>query len=144
MAHRALDGRQPRRMYSHWFLFWGVQSAPRQPPERILLFQILRSQKDGRAGKQLKLTGVVHVLLVQVSTVVAFPVTDCGHQARGVMAMDSGTSSDPYCKVTLGKEKQRSKVTDSQGVSATAMSQTIKNTLNPKWREAIDLNWWVE
>ena len=74
VAHRALDGRQSRRMYSHWFLFWGVQSAPRQPPERILLFQILRSQKDGRAGKQLKLTGVVHVLLVQVSTLIAFPV----------------------------------------------------------------------
>ena len=33
-----------------------------------------------------------------------------GLQARGVLAMDGGTSSDPYCKVTLGKEKHRSKV----------------------------------
>lgn len=33
-----------------------------------------------------------------------------GAQARGVLAMDGGTSSDPYCKVTLGKEKHRSKV----------------------------------
>ena len=81
-------------------------------------------------------------------------------QARGVLAMDGGTSSDPYCKVvvlsfnslvslslvfliivshyhlqpimlsrkvTLGKEKHRSK--------------TINNTLNPKWREGMDLNW---
>ena len=57
--------------------------------------QILRSGKDGgRAGRQLKLTGVVHVLVVQ---------------ARGVLAMDGGTSSDPYCKVTLGKEKTRTK-----------------------------------
>ena len=57
--------------------------------------QILRSAKDGgRAGRQLKLTGVVHVLVVQ---------------ARGVLAMDGGTSSDPYCKVTLGKEKARTK-----------------------------------
>ena len=31
-------------------------------------------------------------------------------------------------KVTLGKEKHRSK--------------TINNTLNPKWREGMDLNWW--
>ena len=35
----------------------------------ILFFpQILRSQKDGKAGKNLKVTGVVHVLLVQVDT----------------------------------------------------------------------------
>jgi len=77
--------------------------------------EILRSQKDGKAGKNLKVTGVVHVLLVQ---------------ARGVLAMDGGTSSDPYCKVTLGKEKHRSK--------------TINNTLNPKWREGMDLNWYEE
>ena len=32
-----------------------------------------------------------------------------------------------YFKVTLGKEKHRSK--------------TINNTLNPKWREGMDLNW---
>ena len=49
-----------------------------------LALQILRSQKD--AGKHLKMTGLVHVLLVQ---------------ARGVMAMDGGTSSDPYCKERL-------------------------------------------
>ena len=36
--------------------------------------------------------------------------------------MDGGTSSDPYCKVTLGKEKAKTKV--------------INNTLNPKRREA--------
>ena len=61
------------------------------------------------------MTGLVHVLLVQ---------------ARGVMAMDGGTSSDPYCKITLGKEKVKTKV--------------LNNTLNPKWREAFDLNWYEE
>ena len=75
----------------------------------------MRSQKDGKGGKQLRLTGVVHVLLVQ---------------ARSVIAMDGGTSSDPYCKVTLGKEKAKTKV--------------INNTLNPKWREAMDLFWYEE
>ena len=44
--------------------------------------------------------------------------------------MDGGTSSDPYCKVTLGKEKAKTKV--------------INNTLNPKWREAMDLFWYEE
>ena len=73
----------------------------------------MRSQKD--AGKNLKMTGMVHVLVVQ---------------ARGVMAMDGGTSSDPYCKITLGKEKVKTK--------------TLNNTLNPKWREAFDLNWYEE
>lgn len=77
--------------------------------------EILRSQKDGKGAKQLRLTGVVHVLLVQ---------------ARSVIAMDGGTSSDPYCKVTLGKEKAKTKV--------------INNTLNPKWREAMDLFWYEE
>ena len=61
------------------------------------------------------MTGIVHVLLVQ---------------ARGVMAMDGGTSSDPYCKITLGKEKAKTKI--------------LNNTLNPKWREAFDLNWYEE
>ena len=51
-------------------------------------------------------------------------------QARSVIAMDGGTSSDPYCKVTLGKEKAKTKV--------------INNTLNPKWREAMDLFWYEE
>ena len=75
--------------------------------------EILRSQKD--AGKNLKMTGLVHILLVQ---------------ARGVLAMDGGTSSDPYCKITLGKEKAKTKI--------------LNNTLNPKWREAFDLNWYEE
>lgn len=44
--------------------------------------------------------------------------------------MDGGTSSDPYCKITLGKEKVKTKV--------------LNNTLNPKWREAFDLNWYEE
>ena len=80
----------------------------------LIFLQILRSKKDGKGAKQLRLTAVVHVLLVQ---------------ARSVIAMDGGTSSDPYCKVTLGKEKAKTKV--------------INNTLNPKWREAMDLFWYI-
>ena len=43
--------------------------------------------------------------------------------------MDGGTSSDPYCKLTLGKEKARTRI--------------LNNTLNPKWREAFDLDWYL-
>ena len=74
----------------------------------------MRSQKDGKAGKNLKVTGVVHVLLVQVNTNLcsqySIDITCLAQryihslynilrQARGVLAMDGGTSSDPYCKV---------------------------------------------
>ncbi len=41
--------------------------------------------------------------------------------------MDSGDSSDPYCKVALGKERNRTKA--------------IMGTINPKWREGFDLTW---
>ncbi len=44
--------------------------------------------------------------------------------------MDHGESSDPYCKISLGKERQKSKV--------------ISCTTNPKWREAFDLYWYEE
>ena len=81
----------------------------------MLFSKIVRSPRDVKGAKAAEVTGVVHVLLVQ---------------ARGVSAMDGGTSSDPYCKVSLGKEKARTKV--------------INNTLNPKWREAIDLFWYEE
>ena len=58
------------------------------------------------------MTGVVHVLLVQVKErfVHLFEkenTFDCDTsyhilpQARGVLAMDGGTSSDPYCKVAI-------------------------------------------
>ena len=66
---------------------------------------------------------VEHVLLARINLVLALVlvmlrlvllVVVVVHmkelQARGVLAMDGGTSSDPYCKVTLGKEKHRSKV----------------------------------
>ena len=41
--------------------------------------------------------------------------------------MDSTNSSDPYCKIDLGKESKRSKVKT--------------RTLNPQWREGFDLFW---
>jgi Ca2+-dependent lipid-binding protein len=41
--------------------------------------------------------------------------------------MDSGESSIPYCKLVLGREKNRSK--------------TIPGTVNPKWREGFDMSW---
>jgi len=83
-----------------------------------LFFQILRAQKmskDGKGGKGLTWSAVVHVVLVQ---------------ARGLLAMDSGESSDPYCKISLGKERFKSK--------------SISCTINPKWREAFDLYWYEE
>ena len=70
--------------------------------------------KDGK-GKGLSWSSVVHVVLVQ---------------ARGLLAMDSGESSDPYCRIGLGKESRKSK--------------TISCTINPKWREAFDFNWYEE
>ena len=51
-------------------------------------------------------------------------------QARGLTAMDSGDSSDPYCKLALGKERFKSK--------------SISNTINPKWREGFDFYWYEE
>ena len=68
--------------------------------------------KDGK-GKVW--SAVVHVVLVQ---------------ARGLLAMDSGESSDPYCKIALGKERFKSK--------------SISCTINPKWRESFDLYWHEE
>ena len=48
-------------------------------------------------------------------------------QARDLTAMDAGLSSDPYCKLTLGREKQKTK--------------SIGGTVNPKWREGWDFAW---
>jgi len=77
--------------------------------------EVLRTQKASGAGGKLSYSAIVHVVLVQ---------------ARGLMAMDAGISSDSYCKVTLGKEKHKSK--------------TISKSLNPKWREPFDLFWYQE
>ena len=60
-------------------------------------------------------SAVVHVVLVQ---------------AQSLMAMDAGMSSDPYCKLSLGKEKFKSK--------------SKSETINPKWRESFDFNWYEE
>jgi Ca2+-dependent lipid-binding protein len=84
----------------------------------LLSMQILRAEKlrggsSGRsAASSSSPSSVVHVVLVQ---------------ALGLTAMDKGDSSDPYCKLSLGRDKARSKV--------------INGTLNPKWREAFDLFW---
>ena len=69
----------------------------------------------GGKGKSMTWSAVVHVVLVQ---------------AHGLTAMDAGMSSDPYCKLSLGKEKFKSK--------------TKSETINPKWREAFDFNWYEE
>ena len=53
-----------------------------------------------------RLLGVVHVVVVQAIHLKA---------------------SDPYCKLSLGKDKQRTK--------------TLSNTMNPKWKESLDLSW---
>ena len=59
-----------------------------------------------------RVIGVVHVVVVQ---------------AIHLKAMDNGLNSDPYCKVSLGKDKQKTK--------------TVNNSLNPKWKEFLDLSW---
>ncbi len=47
------------------------------------------------------------------------------------MALDAGgTSSDPYCKVSLGREKAKTK--------------SISGTINPKWREGFDFYWYED
>jgi Ca2+-dependent lipid-binding protein len=69
----------------------------------------------GGKGKAMTWSAVVHVVLVQ---------------ARSLMAMDAGESSDPYCKVALGKERCKTK--------------SISCTIHPKWREAFDLYWYEE
>ena len=66
-------------------------------------------------GKALSWAAVVHVVMVQ---------------ARGLTAMDAGESSDPYCKLALGKERTKTK--------------SISGTINPKWREGFDFYWFEE
>ena len=84
---------------------------------RFFSLQILRAEKMGKGskGKALSWSAVVHVVLVQ---------------AQGLTAMDAGESSDPYCKLALGRERQKSKC--------------ISSTINPKWREAFDFYWYEE
>ena len=78
--------------------------------------KILRAEKlGGGKGKSMTWSAVVHVVLVQ---------------AQSLMAMDAGMSSDPYCKLSLGKEKFKSK--------------SKSETINPKWRESFDFNWYEE
>ena len=69
-------------------------------------------RKDRNSVTRDRLIGVVHVVVVQ---------------AVHLKAMDNGVSSDPYCKLSLGKDKQKTK--------------TISATLNPKWKESLDLSW---
>ena len=75
----------------------------------------MRAEKVGKGGKNKAWSAVVHVVLVQ---------------ARSLMAMDAGQSSDPYCKISLGRERFKSK--------------SVSATVNPKWREAFDLYWYEE
>lgn len=70
--------------------------------------------KNGK-GKNMSWSAVVHVVVVQ---------------ARSLMAMDAGESSDPYCRLSLGREKFKTK--------------SISKTVNPKWREGFDLYWYEE
>ena len=60
---------------------------------------------------------MVHVVLVE---------------AQGLVAMGGGKASHPwpYCKISLGKDKQQSKL--------------MPGTVNPKWRESFDFNWYDE
>eukprot|EP00283_Hemiselmis_rufescens_P016032 CAMPEP_0173465630 /NCGR_PEP_ID=MMETSP1357-20121228/71984_1 /TAXON_ID=77926 /ORGANISM="Hemiselmis rufescens, Strain PCC563" /LENGTH=348 /DNA_ID=CAMNT_0014433623 /DNA_START=12 /DNA_END=1054 /DNA_ORIENTATION=+ len=45
--------------------------------------------------------------------------------ARGLLAADSGGTSDPYCEVTIGKKKRKTK--------------TIPKTLDPTWEESFTM-----
>ena len=61
-------------------------------------------------------TAVVHVLLIR---------------AINLPKMNkNGKSSDPYCELSLGKKKSKSKM--------------ISKCVNPEWREAFDFNWYKE
>ena len=52
-------------------------------------------------------------------------------KAKGLAKLNSnGKFSDPYCKISLGKEKVRSKM--------------IPKSINPEWNESFDLNWYSE
>ena len=59
----------------------------------ILIFKLQIPKRRISSVKPTR-TGIVHVVLVE---------------ARGLVAMDSTNLSDPYCKIALGKERQRTK-----------------------------------
>jgi len=77
----------------------------------------LRAEKlangGGGPGGAKSWSAVVHVVLVQ---------------ATGLTAMDAGETSDPYCKLSLGRDRHKSKA--------------VSGTVNPKWREGFDLYWY--
>eukprot|EP00090_Calanus_glacialis_P009612 TRINITY_DN18001_c0_g1_i2.p1 TRINITY_DN18001_c0_g1~~TRINITY_DN18001_c0_g1_i2.p1 ORF type:complete len:435 (-),score=128.06 TRINITY_DN18001_c0_g1_i2:1079-2257(-) len=57
-------------------------------------------------------TGIVHIVLVQ---------------ARGLIPSDPRDNINAFCKVSLGSKKKKTKI--------------IPKSLNPKWREGVDLPW---
>ena len=103
-----------------------------------------RGSGDLGAGPQ---EGVVHLVVVQ---------------AVGLLAVDRGGSSDPYCKVELGGSKSKTRCRSRkkkemeklQGKRVGGMlykleeqregamlHRTITNSLDPKWREELNLIW---
>ena len=74
--------------------------------------QTQENEKMSKGGVGKSRLAIVHVVIVE---------------ARGLMAMDGGKTSDPYCKVKLGQEKHKTK--------------TINGTVNPNWRKAFDFYW---
>jgi len=79
----------------------------------VELSPVSKEQFEFRTNiRRVKWSGVVRVVLIQ---------------ARGLLAIDADVSCDPYCRLTVGKEVQTSKV--------------LAGTLNPKWKEAFDINW---
>ena len=101
----------------------------------IYLVQILRAEKlGGGKGKAMLWSAVVHVVIVQARglqgkaiTTLLLNIRHTSHFLFPFLAMDNGESSDPYCKLSMGKEKYKTKAID--------------GTVNPKWREAFDFNW---
>lgn len=97
----------------------GGSSDPAEDDSAVKCFIETVSNTSRKSSKSYSLetdisepTGIVHMVLVQ---------------ARGIIPSHPGDSVNAFCKISLGSKKKKTKI--------------VSESLNPKWREGVDLPW---